>query len=47
MRIGRPNKKSTGIFSKFHMDEKFQKLNDRIYRELKMMKNDTNMTWRL
>ena len=37
----------SGILPKFHMDGSFQKLIDWICRELKMMKNDTNMTFQL
>ena len=38
---------NSGIFSKFHMDGSFQKLIDWNCRQLKMMKNDTNMTYKL
>ena len=38
---------NSGIFSNFHMNESFRNLIGWIFRELKMIKNDTNMTVQL
>lgn len=45
--LQRYHKLKSGNFSKFRMTKRFRKLIDRICRELKMMKNHTNMTFQL